>query len=151
MSTCVLSCGACKSVRQQAIAAGSCLAAAGHNLAAPAQEAPKTEEVAWAAGADVADKVQAPLEEAPAEGEAAPADGAAVAGSEPPEVRVLVNGLQKDAAAREAAAEKPEPVELHVEPVRTFFIFSGVYWLWGKCCASSTVFEAALITHMWTA
>ena len=105
-----------------------------------AQEVHKTEEPAWAAGADVADKVQAPLEQAPPEEvdvpggeEDVPAtEEAALAGSEPPEVRVLVNGVQTGAAKPGAEAEKAEPVNLHIEPVR---FFSGTDLVAFQCWA----------------
>ena len=88
-------------------ASGSLCAGCNH-----VQAVPKPEEPALSANADAAEKVQAPQEDVPAEEEAA------VPGSEPPEVRVLINGVQTDAAKPEAEAEKPEPVNLHVEPVR---------------------------------
>lgn len=97
-----------------------------HLLAASVQEDPKTEEATWTAEADVADKVQAAVEEVPAEKEEGPAkEEAALPGSEPPEVRVLVNGMETDAAKPEAEAEKPEPVILHAEPVRSFSVQFG--------------------------
>lgn len=95
--------------------------------------------------------MQAPLEEVPAGGEVAPTEGApAVAGSEPPEVRVLVNGLQKDAAMPEAEAEKPEPINLHAEPVRSFLELFWEYFLFRGRAAPvcRTTSRSALVTRL---